>query len=130
MGMLGTPRPKSVYHPTSSVRRASVIPARLAPRLSHVKMSNAWPLPDPDPVLEEAHNIALDYLAATGQVGDDTRSLVASSIMTSWREGMRHRIQLANAGIVAVQQFKIENLKTGDVSGFSLCSLPQLRSAR
>ena len=90
-------------------------------------MSNAWPLPDPDPVLEEAHNIALDYLAATGQakIRDDARNLVASSVMTSWRNGMRHRIQLANAGIVAVQQFKIENLKTGDVSGFSLCSLPQ-----
>ena len=95
-------------------------------------MSYPWPLLDPDPVLEEALDIALDYLAATGQgkIRDDTRNLVASSVMTSWRKGMRHRIQLANVGIVAVQQLqaslrkqKNENLKLGaltDLAGFSL----------
>jgi hypothetical protein len=53
-------------------------------------------------------NIALDYLAATGQakIGDDTKGLVASSVMAYWREGMRHRIQLANVEIVAVQQLQ------------------------
>jgi hypothetical protein len=85
-------------------------------------------------VLEEALNIALDYLAATGQakIGGDTRSLVASSIMASWREGMRHRIQLANLGIVAAQQLqaslrkqKNENLKLGTLTDLAGFSLPQ-----
>jgi hypothetical protein len=40
-----------------------------------IKMSYPWPLFDPDPMLEEALNITLDYLAATGQakIRDDTR---------------------------------------------------------
>jgi hypothetical protein len=97
-------------------------------------MSYPWPLLDPDPVLEEALNIALDCLAATGQgkIGDDKRNLVASSIMTSWRKGMRHRIQLANVGIVAVQQLqaslrkqKNENLKLGTLTDLAGFSLPQ-----
>ena len=97
-------------------------------------MSYPWPLPDPDPVLEEALNIALDYLAATGQakIGDDTRSLVASSIMTSWRKGMRHRIRLANVGIIALQQLqaslrtqKTENLILGTITDLAGFNLPQ-----
>ena len=97
-------------------------------------MSYPWPLLDPDPVLEEALNIALDYLAATGQakIRDDTRNLVASSVMTSWRKGMRHRIQLANVGIVAVQRLqpslrkqKDENLKLGTLTDLAGFSLPQ-----
>jgi hypothetical protein len=65
-----------------------------------------WPLPHPDPVLDEAADIALDYLEATGQAktGDDTQYLVTSSVLTAWVGGARHRIRLANEGIVAVQQ--------------------------
>jgi hypothetical protein len=65
-----------------------------------------WPLPHPDPVLEEALNIALGYLEATGQAkaGDDTQHLVAGSIIAVWLEGAQHKIRLANVGIVAVQQ--------------------------
>jgi len=69
-------------------------------------MKNHWPLPHPDPVLEEAFDIALDCLEATGQakIGDDTQYLVASAVLTAWLRGARHRIRLANEGIVAVQQ--------------------------
>jgi hypothetical protein len=65
-----------------------------------------WPLIRPEPVLDEALDIALDYLEATGQArqGDDTQHLVASAVFNEWQEGTRHRIRLANAGIVAVQQ--------------------------
>jgi hypothetical protein len=69
-------------------------------------MSYDWPLFRPEPVLDEALDIALDYLEATGQAkqGDDTQHLVASAVLNEWLEGTRHRIRLANAGIVAVQQ--------------------------
>jgi hypothetical protein len=56
----------------------------------------------PDPALTEALLIALDYLKATGQaIGHDTEQLVAGAILSAWLKGTRHRIRLANAGIVA-----------------------------
>jgi len=69
-------------------------------------MKYRWPLPHPDPVLDEAVDIALDYLEATGQakIGDDTQYLVASAVLTAWLGGARHRIRLANEGIVALQK--------------------------
>jgi hypothetical protein len=83
------------------------------------RMMYAWPLPDPDPVLDEALDIALRYLEATGQAraGDDTRHMVAGSILAAWLEGTRHRIRLANVGIVAVQQAQASLPKnTGNLS--------------
>jgi hypothetical protein len=67
-------------------------------------MPYAWPLPDP--ALDESLDIALDYLESTGQakVDGDTEHLVARTILFAWSAGIRHRIRLANEGIVAVQQ--------------------------
>ena len=67
-------------------------------------MNYRWPLPHPD-VLNEALDIALNYLEATGQAqaGDDTYLLIVESIHNAWLQGTRHKIRLANFGIVAVQ---------------------------
>ena len=68
-------------------------------------MNDHWPLHTPHPVLDEAVDIALDYLEATGSatIGDDTQYLVASAL-TLWQRGARHKIRLENEGIVAVQR--------------------------
>jgi hypothetical protein len=89
-------------------------------QLSERKMSYQWPLPQPDPVLDEALDIALDYLQATSRAKaeNDVKHLVARSVLAAWLEGMRHNVRLANVGIVAVQQarartavkLEIENL--------------------
>jgi hypothetical protein len=73
-------------------------------------MSYHWPLPHPDPVLNEALDIALDYLEATGQVKveDDTKHTVAGAVLQSWLDGTRHKIRLANEGIVAAQRAKAQ----------------------
>jgi hypothetical protein len=69
-------------------------------------MSYHWPLPHPDPVLDDALDIALDYLEATGQAkaGDDTQHLAASSVLNAWLDGTRHKIRLANNAIVAIEK--------------------------
>jgi hypothetical protein len=79
-------------------------------------MDYAWPLPHPDPVLDEALDIALDYLEATGQVkaGDDTQHLVAWSVLAAWLEGTRHKIRLANVGILVVQEARASRKETGN----------------
>jgi hypothetical protein len=71
-------------------------------------MNYLWPLPHPDPVLDDALDIALAYLEATGQAkaGDDTQHLVATAVLAAWLEGRRHKIRLANLGIVSVQQVR------------------------
>ena len=59
-----------------------------------------------DPVLNEALKIALDYLKAAGpgKIDDDTEQLVAGAILSAWLSGTKHRIRLANVGIVAAEQ--------------------------
>lgn len=58
------------------------------------------------PVLTEALKIALGYLRAAGpgKVDDDTERLVAGAILSAWLAGTKHRIRLANAGIVAAER--------------------------
>jgi hypothetical protein len=69
-------------------------------------MKYPWPIPDPDPVLDQALGIALGYLEATGQatLGDDTQHLVASVVLGSWLNGTREKLRLANDGIVVVER--------------------------
>jgi hypothetical protein len=67
----------------------------------------------PDPALTEALLIAFDYLKATGQeVGHETEQLVAGAILSAWLKGTRHRIRLANAGIIAAQRARSSSPKT------------------
>jgi hypothetical protein len=82
-----------------------------------IEMDYAWPLPHPDPRLDEALDIALGYLEATGQaeIGDDTQHLVARAVLNAWLEGSRHKIRLANFGIVAAQQAAASRKQTGQL---------------
>ena len=69
-------------------------------------MSYSWPLAETDLVLEEALDIALDYLERTGQAFpfSETQRKCAHVILDKWRAGGKHRIKLANYAIVAIEQ--------------------------
>jgi hypothetical protein len=58
------------------------------------------------PVLNEALKIALGYLKAVwqGKIDDETERLVAGAILSAWLAGTKHRIRLANVGIVTAEQ--------------------------
>jgi hypothetical protein len=62
--------------------------------------------------VEAAFNIALGFLRATGQAGDEQRTseFVAASIARRLRKGERHRILLANHAIGDYQaRFLVEH---------------------
>jgi hypothetical protein len=63
------------------------------------------PLTDTDVALEQALDIALDYLEFTGQAEKfvDTQRIAADTILMAWRAGTRHRITLVNYAITAVE---------------------------
>jgi hypothetical protein len=67
-------------------------------------MPYPWPIESADLVLEEALNIALDYLELTGQAFPftETQRICAHVILEAWRSGVKHRIKLANYAIVAL----------------------------
>jgi hypothetical protein len=68
-------------------------------------MSYPWPPDEEDPVLEEALDIAMDYLEITGQAFpfSQIQRICAGTILSSWRDGTKHRIRLANDAIVAIE---------------------------
>jgi hypothetical protein len=80
-------------------------------------MDYRWPLPHSDPMLDEALSIALNYLEATGQEkdDDDTQHVVAGSILEAWLQGTRHKLRLANVGIVAAQHARASCKKVGNL---------------
>jgi hypothetical protein len=55
----------------------------------------------------------MDYLEGTGQAYpySETQVKAAEAILVAWRAGARHRIRLANVGIVAVLQAQISAQK-------------------
>ena len=65
-----------------------------------------WPVHDVDPVLQEALDIAMDYLEYTGQAFPypETQKICANTILESWWDGEDHKIRLANYAIVAVER--------------------------
>ena len=73
-----------------------------------------WPMPDPDPRLQEALYIAMDYLELTGQAPLylETERACAAVILALWEVGVRHRISLANYAIVAIEEMKPTPLET------------------
>ena len=56
-----------------------MVPHFWTPKVRVTGMKYPWPLPDPDPVLDEALDIAFGYLEATGQAknGDDMQHFQA-----------------------------------------------------
>lgn len=62
--------------------------------------------------IESAFEIALNFLRATGQIGDERRTteFVAASIARHLRKGERHRILLANHAIAEYEaRFLVEH---------------------
>jgi hypothetical protein len=69
-------------------------------------MAEPWPFERPDPVLQRALNIALDYLEATGQASplSVTEIACARVILDEWLTGKRrHPVWLSNKAIVAIE---------------------------
>ena len=68
-------------------------------------MTYQWPVLVSDSVVQEAFDIALDYLERTGQAYpySETQHICAEIIFREWNEGRRHRVWLANKAIVAVE---------------------------
>jgi hypothetical protein len=65
-----------------------------------------WPL-DVDPaVLSQALDIVMRYLTFSGQAARraELRQDAAHAMIVAWRSGVRHKIQLANCGIAAVEK--------------------------
>jgi len=75
-------------------------------------MRHVWPLNEKNSAFEEALNIALHYLEQTGQATNYmyVSELAARSIKAASDRGVKHKIALANAAIVAV-----ESEMTGDL---------------
>ena len=74
----------------------------------------AWPIPDPDPKLQQALDIAMDYLELTGQAAPfcETERACAAIIMGVWEAGVRHWISMANYAIVAIENMELPPLKS------------------
>ena len=72
-------------------------------------MQYPWPIAC-YPLLDEALQIAMDYLERTGQDGEymNVQSQAAHEIMVRWRAGVRHKLRLANYAIVAVENNVIQ----------------------
>lgn len=65
-----------------------------------------WPIDEANVILDEALDIALDYLEFTGQAVQftHTQRICADTILAAWRRGTRHRIKLANYAIDAIEK--------------------------
>ena len=75
-------------------------------RLIEHRMPYPWPIADAEATLQEALDIALDYLEFTRQAYpfSEVERTCASVILKAWRAGARHRIRLANCAIVAIER--------------------------
>jgi len=67
-----------------------------------------WPIANPDPKLQEALDVAPDYLEFTGQTSpySEVEMACATIILGVWEIGIRHRIRMANCAIVAIEEIK------------------------
>jgi len=65
-----------------------------------------WPFGEFDNVMDDALNIAMDYLIRTGQGVNfrEAQTLAANTITVAWRSGVRNRLRLTNLAIRAVEQ--------------------------
>jgi hypothetical protein len=65
-----------------------------------------WPFGDFDNRMDDALNIAMDYLMRSGQAVKfkETQTIAATSIASAWRAGERNRVKLTNYAIRAVER--------------------------
>jgi hypothetical protein len=75
-----------------------------------IPMSYLFPIPQV-PALEDALDIAMDYLERTGQAFplSQTERFCGQVIFEEWATGRRHRVWLANRAIGAVEQARKAN---------------------
>jgi hypothetical protein len=71
-----------------------------------VNMPYPWPIESADVTLQDALDIALDYLEFTRQADpfSEVERKCAKVILTNWKAGIRQKIKLANSAIVAVEK--------------------------
>jgi hypothetical protein len=64
-----------------------------------------WPF-EFDSVMDDALNIAMDYLICTGQAVkfQEAQEVAAQAIAVAWRSGVRNRLRLSNLAIRTVEQ--------------------------
>ena len=65
-----------------------------------------WPMSCEDSLFQEAMDIAMTYMEKVGvlRLFVDAEELVTGEILDAWCRGVRHKIALANAAIVAVEK--------------------------
>ena len=73
-----------------------------------------WRFGEFDNVMDDALDIALDYLIRTVQAVNfrEVQTLAANAIADAWRAGIRNRMRLTNLAIRAVEQ-KRDKLRSG-----------------
>ncbi|HEV7514519.1 MAG TPA: hypothetical protein VGO27_22690 [Candidatus Acidoferrum sp.] len=66
-----------------------------------------WPV---DYVMDEALEIAMNYLSRTGQAVNFVaiQNVAAEAIIEAWKSGARHKIRLANCAIRVVESSAAE----------------------
>jgi hypothetical protein len=65
-----------------------------------------WPFGDFDNVMDEALDVAMDYLVQRGLAVEfkEAQKMAANAIAEAWRAGVRNRVRLSNMAIRAVEQ--------------------------
>ena len=65
-----------------------------------------WPFGAFDNVMDDALNIAMDYLLRTGQATEfrEAQATAANAIAVAWRAGVKNRLRLSNIAIMAVEE--------------------------
>ena len=65
-----------------------------------------WPVGDFDNAMDEALDIAMDYLERTEQAVKflEVQRMAATAIVAAWKMGERNRLRLANIAIKAVER--------------------------
>ena len=65
-----------------------------------------WPIGDFDNAMDEALDIAMDYLERTEEAVKfiEVQRVAAMAIVAAWKMGVRHRVRLANIAIKAVER--------------------------
>ncbi len=77
-------------------------------------MPYPWPMADADMRIQEALDIALDYLEFTKQAYpfSEVERIFANVILAAWKSGVRHRIRSANCAIVAVERKQLPPIQS------------------
>jgi hypothetical protein len=76
------------------------------------RASNPWPIIEPK--LQQALDIAMDYLEITGRCSPyyEVERRCAAAILDSWKLGVRHRVALAHRAITAIEKKQPDQLES------------------